>query len=52
MCNNLPQHFRDIMSFNVFKNQVDSDLHCKLCAPHMRILPKHQEDDKEMQNDS
>ena len=24
MCNNLPQHFREITSYNVFKNQVNS----------------------------
>ena len=31
---------------------ADSDLHCKLCAPfpNMGTLPKHQEDDNEMQN--
>ena len=33
---------------------ADSDLHCNCCAPpslpHMGTLPKHEEDDKEMQN--
>ena len=31
---------------------ADSDLHCNCCATHMGTLPKHQEDGKELRNNS